>query len=98
MDKQQKKSLAFGIVFSVLAIIFAVIYYFNILKFMDSYLALTYVVYFVGLALMFAGSYVQHKVSAKTILWILSVVLIVAAIVMLVIGLVKGYIDISFKN
>ena len=97
MEKKQRIYLIFGIVFSLLAIAFALFYYFGAIKFLDNYLALTYVVYFVGLAVMFAGSYVQNNKVAKIILFCLSIALVAASIIMLIIGFAKGYIDISFR-
>ena len=69
MEKKQRVYLILGIVFSLLAIAFALFYYFGAIKFLDNYLALTYVVYFVGLAVMFAGSYVQNNKVAKITLF-----------------------------
>lgn len=97
MNGQQKKFLILGIVFSVLAIAFALFYYFDVIRFLDNYLALVYVIYFVGLALMFAGSYVQNNPLARLILIIISILLIVASTIMLIVGFATGYIDISFK-
>ena len=97
MDSQQKKYLVLGIVFSTLAIAFALIYYFNVIRFLDSYLALVYVIYFVGLALMFAGSYVRNNHFARLVLILTSIAMIIASTIMLIIGFSMGYIDISFK-
>lgn len=89
-----KKCMGFGIIFSLAAVVFAVLYHFNLIKSLDSFLALTYVAYFVGLALMYNGGYHREyrRTPSALISFVLGFLFIILAIVLLVYGLVQGYI------
>ena len=98
MEKAQKKYLILGIVFSFVSIAFAVLYYLDVIKFLDSYLALVYIFFFTGLAINFAAAYIdESKLFLKRVLYIVGFLTLLASIVMLVYGYIKGYIDFSFK-
>ena len=56
MEKAQKRNLILGIVFSFVSIAFAVLYYLDVIKFLDSYLALTYIFFFMGMAIQMPRS------------------------------------------
>lgn len=87
-----KKYIWLGITFSVLAILFAILYYVNIISTMDLFLAVTYVAYFVGLALLYNGAYNRaknHK-NATLINFILGVLFILLSTGMLIYGFATG--------
>ena len=98
MEKAQKRNLILGIVFSFISIAFAVLYYLDAIKFLDSYLALTYIFFFMGMAISFAAVYTSgSKRVLKRILYIAGSLITLASIGMLVYGYIKGYIDFSFN-
>lgn len=92
LTKSSKKYLWLGITFSLLAVLFAVLYYVNIISTMDLFLAVTYVAYFVGLALLYNGAYCRersHKNS--TILnFVLGCLFILLSTGMLIYGFATG--------
>lgn len=98
MDKKAKNSITMAVIFSAFAIIFAILYVVGAVKNLDSYLALTYMTYFLGLALMYVGNYQklkQHFKSTKICL-VASIALIIFAVVSLIYGLCIG--EISLFN
>lgn len=98
MEKTQKRFLIWGVVCSFIAITFAVLYYLDVIKFLDNYLALVYIFFFMGMALNFAAAYTDgSKRFLKKLLYIIGLLTLIASIVMLVYGYIKGYIDFSFK-
>ena len=98
MEKAQKRNLILGIVFSFVSIAFAVLYYLDVIKFLDSYLALTYIFFFMGMAISFAAAYTnESKRVLKRILYLIGALATIASIGMLVYGYIKGYIDFSFN-
>ena len=98
MEKAPKKYLILGVVFSLISITFAVLYYLDVIKFLDNYLALTYMFFFIGMAINFAAAYLDSpKRSLKKLLFFVGLLLLLASVGMLVYGYIKGYIDFSFK-
>jgi len=98
LTKKAKNYLATGIVFAVLAILFTLLYYFNAIKSLDLYVAVTYVVYFVGMALFYNGAFCnqQNYKKAKIFNYLLATVFILIAITMLIYGFASG--RITFLN
>ena len=95
MDRSQKKNILFATLFSALAIVFSLLYHFHVVKFLDNFLTLTYILYFIGLALMFTGGYqknVGNRGYAK-LLYTLSIIIILAAMAFIILGLAKGWIE-----
>lgn len=58
-----KKNVIFTMIFSVFAIVFALLYHFKVISKMDLALAFIYVTYFVGLALIYNGCYFAKKAN-----------------------------------
>lgn len=98
MSRKSKKAIIYGSISCLLAIGFALLYYFNIIKTLDSFLSLTYVAYFISLALIFVGSYQKECQNNKTALVanIFGFVFMLASTVMLIYGFSTGLI--SFVN
>ncbi|MBP3431900.1 MAG: hypothetical protein J6K39_03505 [Clostridia bacterium] len=96
--KNGKKFMVMGIIFGILTIIFTLLYHFNIIKTFDTYLCATYVVYFVGLALLYNGAYCKEKSSVKSqhLNYVIAAIFIILAIVMLIYGFSTGMV--SFIN
>lgn len=94
MSRGAKKYMITGIFLSVMAITFALLYHFNVIKRLDLYLAVTYVTYFVGLALMYNGAYNRTHVRTKATVtnFILGGVFMLGSIGLLIYGLVTGVI------
>lgn len=86
------KSVLMGIIFGSLAIVFAILYHFNLIKEMDLLLAGTYIAYFVGLALLYNGAYLREydKTASTVINFIFGFICISLSIALLVYGLVNG--------
>ncbi len=93
--KASKRYLFMGILFGILAIFFALMYYFNVIQTLDLLLSVVYVMYFAGLALVYNGAYCkthQYKVGF-TLSLIAGIMLIVASVVLLIYGLSTGQIS-----
>ncbi len=92
MNKKTKNQMIMVIFFSVIAIVFAVLHVVGVVKNLDSYLAMTYMSYFLGLAMMYLGAYQKQKERFTSMRWcyIASIVLILIAIASLIYGLCTG--------
>lgn len=92
LSRGAKKYMILGTFLSLLAITFALLYHFNVIKTFDLYLAVTYVSYFVGLALMYNGAYNRTFVRTKStvINFVLGGIFILGSIALLIYGLVAG--------
>lgn len=92
MEKSSKKYLIFGIIFSLFAITFGLLHYFKVIKSLDLFLSVTYIAYFVGIALLYNGAYNRNYNRTKSTLlnFVLGGIFILAAIVMLIYGLATG--------
>lgn len=88
LSKDAKRNIFLGILFGLLAIVFALLYYFNVIKSMEQYLAVIYVIYFVGISLFYTGRFFSEtdKKLAKVLSYIFAFIGIIFAIVMLVYG------------
>lgn len=98
MSAKSKKLIIFGILSCIFAIGFAFLYYFKLIKTLDSFLSLTYICYFTSLALTFLGSY-QKENGRKTVGIVFSVfgvICLFGATTMLIYGFATG--NISFFN
>ena len=89
---QTKKYLGFGIFYSVLAVLFALLYYFKIIKTFDLYLAVIYVLYFTSIALFYNSALCREhdKKVAKRLNFFLGLACIIIATVLLIYGFVTG--------
>lgn len=94
MSKSSKRYIFLAIIFSLVTITFGVLYHFNIIARMDLYLAVTYVTYFVGIALLYNGAYVRESghTTPTGFNFGFGILFIIASITMLVYGLVSGLI------
>lgn len=98
ISKIAKKYLFFGIFFGACAIAFSLLYYFNVIKNLDLFLAVIYVIYFTGVALFFNGGYCREKgnVNAKRINYIISFLCVAGATALLIYGLVIGKVSLFY--
>ena len=69
MSRKSKKAIIYGSISCLLAIGFALLYYFNIIKTLDSFLSLTYVAYFISLALIGFPTQVKLFNTATKVTW-----------------------------
>ncbi len=92
--KSSKRFAFIGVLFCAFAIVFALLYYFNVISNLDLYLSVTYVSYFVGLALMYNGAYArEHGFKPSTITnFVFGAIFMIASIILLVYGLASGLI------
>ena len=92
MTKRAKTMVFMIIFFSLIAIAFALLYVFGVIKTLDSYLVATYMSYFLGLAMMYFASYQKQKEHYKStyLCFALSIILILISIAALVYGLCTG--------
>ncbi len=92
MTSTAKKYIIVGIVFATLAIAFALLFKFNVIKYLDLYNTCTYVLYFASAAILYAGAYNrthEHYASSNWCIFF-GLLTLVGAIVMLVYGLISG--------
>ena len=92
MEKKSRNTMIMVILFSTIAIIFAILNVVGIVKNLDSYLAMTYMSYFLGLALLYLSTY--HKRNEKYVSMyaclVASITLIAVAVIALIYGLCTG--------
>ena len=95
MSRKSKKAIIYGSISCILAIGFALLYYFNIIKTLDSFLSLTYVAYFVSLGLIFVGSYQKECANRRAELTanIFGFICLLASTIMLIYGFATGLIS-----
>ncbi len=95
MSKATKWYLFIGLSFCLVAVLFVLLYHFNVINNLTLMLTSVYVSYFVGIGLMFNGAYCKKNVHDKSA-WLnglLGGAFVIAAIVLLVIGLTNGQIQ-----
>lgn len=87
-----RRALSYGTLFAAGAIIFGLLYYFKAVKYLDLYYTVTYILYFVGVALLYNASYCKQKnhKTASRISSLVALLMIVASIVMLIYGFASG--------
>lgn len=90
--KTAKRSLLYVIFFSAIAITFGLIYYFGLIKGLNTIMAVSYVIYFVGLALIFNGTYCKetNRPKAKLINYLAGMIFILGAAGVLIYGFTTG--------
>ncbi len=95
ITRESKKSLIYAIIFSVAAIVFGLLYYFQIIKGLNLIMAVCYVSYFVGIALIFNGSYCKstNRNKSKTINYLIGTIIILCAGALLIYGFASGSIS-----
>lgn len=95
MTKKAKGNIFMVILFSLLAIVVAVVYSLHLIKSLDKFLAITNMAYLVGIAMMYLGSYQKEKgkFTAMRLCYFASIILILVAVAFLVYGLVVGEIS-----
>lgn len=87
-----KKYSLMGIIFSLFAIFFAILFYFNLISTMDLMLSVTYVSYFTGLALLYNGAYNRSQAHTKSTIinFAIGLIFILISIALLTYGLISG--------
>lgn len=90
MQRETKRFLILAIVFSVFAITFALLYHFKVVNYITLYLSVTYVSYFVGIALFYNGAYTrnQAKTNSTRLNFLFGFIFIAVSIALLVYGLI----------
>ena len=98
LSREAKKYIILGSVFGILAITFALLYYYKVITTLNLFTCVTYVVYFAGLALLYNGS--LSKTKGNKVVSVLSylgaTIMIVSAAVLLIYGFATD--NISFLN
>jgi len=96
MDKARRINIIFGVLFSILALGFAALFITSVAtKYLSSYMTLTLMIYFVSLAFLFTGGYnrAAGNKRSKRFFFLIGLLAMTASLVMLGIGLGKGWID-----
>lgn len=95
MTKKARNKVFMVVFFSLIAIAFAILHTVGLIKNLDSYLAMTNMSYFLGLALMYLGSYHKEREKFASMHWCYaaSIILILVSIVSLIYGLCTGEIS-----
>lgn len=85
-----KRYIGLGIMFCLFTLLFTVLYYVDAIKTLDLMLCVTYVSYFVGIALMYNGAYTraQGKTKSTILNFAFGGLFIILAIGLLIYGLV----------
>ncbi len=88
LSRDAKKYILLGSVFGILAITFALLYYFNVIATLNLFTCVTYVVYFAGLALLYNGSLSNEKGNrvVSILSYLGATILIISAAVLLIYG------------
>lgn len=94
MTRNMRGYIWTGVFFGLMTILFALLYYFNVIKNMSLVLAVVYVTYFVGLALFYNGAYCrkQAKTISSTLCMVSGGAFVVASTVLLIYGFCAGLI------
>ncbi len=92
MEKKSRNTMIMVILFSSFAIVFAILNVVGIIKNLNSYLAMTYMSYFLGLALMYLSTYHKRneKYTSMYVCLVSSIILILVAVASLIYGLCTG--------
>ena len=96
MDKARRTSIIFGVIFSILALGFAALFITSVAaKYLSPYMTLTLMIYFVSLAFLFTGGYnrAAGNKRSKRFFFLIGILAMTASLIMLGIGLGKGWID-----
>lgn len=90
MQRESKRFVILAILFSIFAITFALLYHFKVINYMSLFLSVTYVSYFVGIALFYNGAYTRNKdkTTSTKLNFFFGFVFIAISIVLLIYGLV----------
>lgn len=90
MQRETRRFLVLAIMFSIFAITFALLYHFKVVNYMTLFLAVTYVSYFVGIALFYNGAYTRNKdkTTSTRLNFLFGFLFIAVSIVLLVYGVV----------
>ena len=93
--KTRKKVFDLGLAFLHCSNHNCAFYHFHVIKLLELFLCSTYVIYFVGLALLFTGGYNEekHNSFAKWIMWILGFLFLIVSTALLVFGIKTGQIS-----
>ena len=92
MEKKSRNTMIMVILFSVFAIIFAILHVVGIIKNLDSYLAMTYMSYFLGLAMLYLSTYHKRheKYTSMYICLVGGIILVLVAVISLIYGFCTG--------
>lgn len=90
--KTSKLFIFMGILFALFAILFGLLYYFDVVSGIDLYLAVTYISYFAGIALFYNGAYTrEHGRKTSTVLnFLFGAAFVITSTVLLIYGLSTG--------
>ena len=90
-----KKFVILSVMFCLLAILFFVLFELSVIKNMTLYLALVYVAYFAGLALLYNSMNLRqsNKRKSANVTLVFSLIIILTSIVLMIYGLASGELD-----
>ncbi len=94
MTRLMRSNVLTGIFFCLMAILFSLLYYFNVIKNMSLILAVVYVTYFVGLAMFYNGAYCrkQAKNISSTLCMVCGGAFVIVSTALLIYGFCVGLI------
>lgn len=92
MAKDTKRFIFMAILFSAVTITFSLLYYYRIITYLGLMLTVTYMSYFVGLALLYNGAYArnQQRVTSTKLNFAFGIIFILVSIALLVYGITVG--------
>jgi len=91
-SRSAKRYVGLGIIFCLAALLFFLLYYFKAIKTLDIFPVSTYISYFVGIAFLYNGAFERefNRIRSAKFNFICGLLFLVAAIVLLGIGLSNG--------
>ena len=92
MSKTCKRYVFLAILFSLTTVAFCLLYHFKVISRMDLNLAVIYISYLVGIALLYNGAYHFEKTQTKTswLNYFFGVLFVIVSVFLLIYGLVTG--------
>lgn len=98
MIKSEKFALTLGIFFCLATIVFVLLYQFNVFTQLTPFLTCMYVLYFIGLALLYNGTFNKSRgnVVASKICYTISTLFILGSTGMLIYGFISGQISLFY--
>ena len=92
LSRSAKRYVGLAIIFCVGALAFFLLYYFKAIKTLDMFNVGTYIAYFVGIAFLYNGAFEREfdKIRSAKINFVAGILFLIAAIVLLSVGLATG--------
>lgn len=98
MIKSEKFSLTLSIFFCIATLVFVLLYYFNVFSQLTTFLTSIYVLYFIGLAVLYNGTFnkTRGNIVASKICYTISSLFILGSTALLIYGFISGQISLFY--